>query len=102
MDMGCSIRGTIEVIENAHLERVYLSFMEKPISERSKGFCQAMLNSPYIGRRPDGYNIGVNEGKAAGKTVDHLHIHIIPRYAGDVEDPVGGVRHVISDFAKYR
>jgi len=45
---------------------------------------------------PDGYNIGANVGQAAGQTVFHFHIHIIPRYRGDVEDPRGGVRKVIS------
>ena len=44
---------------------------------------------------PDGYNIGVNVGTAAGQTVMHLHVHVIPRYAGDVEDPRGGVRGAI-------
>jgi len=50
---------------------------------------------------PDGYNIGVNTGRAAGQTVMHLHIHIIPRYVGDVEHPEGGVRGVIPDKARY-
>jgi diadenosine tetraphosphate (Ap4A) HIT family hydrolase len=50
---------------------------------------------------PQGYNIGVNDGLAAGQTVPHLHIHLIPRYAGDVPDPRGGVRWVIADKAKY-
>ena len=50
---------------------------------------------------PDGYNIGVNEGYAAGKTIDHLHIHLIPRYIGDVENPVGGVRNVIPGKGDY-
>lgn len=45
---------------------------------------------------PDGYNIGVNVGAAAGQTVFHLHVHVIPRYKGDVREPRGGVRHVIS------
>lgn len=45
--------------------------------------------------RPDGYNVGFNAGSAAGQTVFHLHLHVIPRYAGDVEDPRGGVRHVL-------
>ncbi len=44
---------------------------------------------------PDGYNYGVNEGEAAGQTQPHLHIHIIPRYKGDVPNPIGGVRNVI-------
>jgi diadenosine tetraphosphate (Ap4A) HIT family hydrolase len=43
---------------------------------------------------PDGYNIGVNIGPAAGQSIMHVHIHIIPRYKGDVENPQGGVRHV--------
>jgi len=40
--------------------------------------------------RPDGYNVGINNGAAAGQAVPHAHIHVIPRYAGDVEDPRGG------------
>jgi len=51
---------------------------------------------------PDGYNVGVNEGYAAGKTIDHLHVHPIPRYKGDVENPVGGVRNVIPGKGDYR
>ncbi len=50
---------------------------------------------------PDGYNIGVNVGEAAGQTVFHLHVHVIPRTRGDVADPRGGVRHVIPSRARY-
>ncbi len=50
---------------------------------------------------PDGFNIGVNDGEAAGQTVGHAHIHVIPRYAGDVPDPRGGIRWVIPDRAPY-
>lgn len=52
-------------------------------------------------RRPSGYNIGINDGQAAGQTVPHLHLHLIPRYEGDVEDPRGGVRWVIPAKADY-
>jgi superfamily II DNA or RNA helicase/diadenosine tetraphosphate (Ap4A) HIT family hydrolase/HKD family nuclease len=52
-------------------------------------------------REPDGYNVGFNAGAAAGQTVDHLHIHVIPRYHGDVSDPRGGVRHVIPSKGNY-
>ena len=51
--------------------------------------------------KPDGYNIGVNIGPAAGQSIFHVHIHIIPRYTGDVENPQGGVRHVITRNAHY-
>ena len=50
---------------------------------------------------PDGFNIGINEGAAAGQTVPHAHIHIIPRFKGDVADPRGGIRWIIPDKAKY-
>jgi diadenosine tetraphosphate (Ap4A) HIT family hydrolase len=51
--------------------------------------------------RPDGFTIGINDGAAAGQTVPHLHIHLIPRRLGDVADPRGGVRWVIPDKARY-
>lgn len=50
---------------------------------------------------PAGYNIGINDGSAAGQTVPHLHIHLIPRYDGDMPDPRGGVRWVIPSKADY-
>ncbi len=51
--------------------------------------------------KPDGYNVGVNIGPAAGQSIFHVHIHLIPRYQGDVENPQGGVRHVIPHKAHY-
>lgn len=51
--------------------------------------------------QPAGFNIGINIGEAGGQTVPHLHVHVIPRYTGDVYDPRGGVRHVIPAKAKY-
>lgn len=51
---------------------------------------------------PDGYNVGFNAGEAAGQTVPHLHVHVIPRFAGDVDDPRGGVRHTIPGVGNYR
>ena len=50
---------------------------------------------------PAGYNIGINDGLAAGQTIPHLHIHLIPRYVGDRPDPRGGVRWIFPDRANY-
>jgi len=50
---------------------------------------------------PDGYNIGVNVNSAAGQSIYHVHIHLIPRYKGDSSNPQGGVRHVLPGKAYY-
>jgi diadenosine tetraphosphate (Ap4A) HIT family hydrolase len=50
---------------------------------------------------PDGFTIGINDGAAAGQTVPHAHVHIIPRWSGDVSDPRGGIRWVIPKKAPY-
>lgn len=49
----------------------------------------------------DGYNVGINVGQAAGQTVAHAHLHVIPRYVGDVDDPRGGIRWLIPSRARY-
>ena len=61
---------------------------------RAKGLLESEM-------KPDGFNIGINEGIAAGQTVFHLHVHLIPRYQGDSEDPRGGVRWIFPGKAKY-
>ena len=50
---------------------------------------------------PDGFNIGMNDGEAAGQTVPHAHVHVIPRYADDVSDPRGGIRWILPSKADY-
>lgn len=51
---------------------------------------------------PDGFNVGINIGEKAGQTIPHVHIHLIPRYAGDIDDPEGGARGVIPQRRKYK
>ncbi|MFI0398678.1 MAG: HIT family protein [Thiolinea sp.] len=51
--------------------------------------------------QPEGYNVGVNVGETAGQTVFHLHVHVIPRYAGDCADPRGGIRWIFPEKADY-
>lgn len=50
---------------------------------------------------PDAFNLGVNAGRAAGQTIQHVHLHVIPRYVGDVAEPRGGVRWVLPQTARY-
>ena len=59
---------------------------------------QKLLREKYS---PDGFNLGINCGEAAGQTVPHMHIHVIPRYWDDMDDPRGGVRGVIPSKQKY-
>ena len=67
--------------------------LQKLVTETKK-----YLDKKY---KPDGYNIGVNCGDVGGQTIPHVHIHLIPRYRGDVIDPRGGVRGVIPSKQKY-
>jgi len=60
--------------------------------------CKRLLDKEYA---PDGYNIGVNIGEPAGQTVYHVHVHLIPRYIGDIDNPRGGVRGVIPEKRIY-
>jgi diadenosine tetraphosphate (Ap4A) HIT family hydrolase len=60
-----------------------------------------MKNSLDNQFQPDGYNIGINNGEAAGQTIFHAHVHLIPRYRNDMEDPRGGVRGVIPRKQRY-
>lgn len=75
------------------------------LSFKEQSACFFMLNQAkeiLIERfNPDGFNVGINVGEKAGQTVNHVHIHLIPRYNGDVEDPRGGVRSVIPNKQKY-
>src|SRR5438034_2249318 len=79
------------------------SFFDVTPHERAALFAQldqakAVLDKEFA---PAGYNIGINDGAAAGQTVMHLHMHLIPRYSGDRPDPRGGVRWVIPEKADY-
>lgn len=84
--------------------RLFASWFEATPEERAAIFELVDAVRQELDRSdkpPEGYNIGVNVGAAAGQTVAHLHVHVIPRYAGDVPDPRGGVRHVIPGKGNY-
>lgn len=86
-------KGHILVVPRRHVA----DFFDMTWAEKTSVFALLDRARAEISRQhsPDGYNIGVNIGKAAGQTRMHVHVHLIPRYAGDVADPGGGIRCVL-------
>jgi diadenosine tetraphosphate (Ap4A) HIT family hydrolase len=91
--------GHLLLIPRRHV-RDFFDLHEKELTDLMQLLWQAKdhLAKEYY---PDGYNVGINVDTAAGQTIPHVHIHLIPRYSGDVEDPTGGVRGVIPWKSKY-
>ena len=86
------------------LPRRHIATLFEATGAEQLALLKALNNAKAIldeAHHPDGYNIGINQGAAAGQTVAHLHVHLIPRYLGDTEDPRGGVRWVLPGKAKY-
>ncbi len=91
--------GHMLIVPKRHIK----SLFEATVEERTALWvllseCKRILTEE---RQPDGFNIGINDGIAAGQTVMHLHIHLIPRFLGDMDNPKGGVRGVIPSKQKY-
>lgn len=84
-------------------KRHFISLFESTEEERGAFWVLLDQARQYLMTKywPDGFNIGINDGAAAGQTVMHLHIHLIPRYSGDTDDPRGGVRWIMPDKAPY-
>jgi diadenosine tetraphosphate (Ap4A) HIT family hydrolase len=105
-DLVMTIRDDFPVSQGHTLiipKRHIVSFFEATEAEqmallRALQAAQKDLNQQYA---PDGYNIGINDGVAAGQTVMHLHIHLIPRYQGDCSNPRGGIRWIFPEKAVY-
>jgi diadenosine tetraphosphate (Ap4A) HIT family hydrolase len=93
-DSNSVSRGHVLVVPKRHVA----NFFDMTTEEQSAVL--ALLNraheSSHAQHSPDGYNIGVNIGKAGGQSRMHVHVHLIPRYAGDVPDPRGGIRCVLA------
>jgi diadenosine tetraphosphate (Ap4A) HIT family hydrolase len=96
------ISKTIKKIELTNFKKIYTEMIKKQYTEKSPKYCKRILKHLGINKKPEAYNIGNNDGEAAGRTVHHLHIQIIPRFKGDVEDFVGGIRHIIPEGGNYK
>ena len=91
--------GHLEVIPKRHVKDWWNTTQEERIAIFNLlDEAKKIIDNKY---KPDGYNIGMNLGKEAGHSVMHLHVHLIPRYKGDVENPRGGVRGVIPEKQNY-
>ncbi|HOX02133.1 MAG TPA: HIT family protein [Candidatus Paceibacterota bacterium] len=94
-------QGHALIIPRRPVERFYeLTATEEARLMEWVDWAQAHLQAT-ISPPPDGFNLGVNDGPAAGQTVPQFHFHVIPRHAGDVTDPRGGIRWVIAAKARY-
>lgn len=92
-------KGHLEVITKRHIKDWWETTPEEKLAifellDKAKEIIESKYN-------PDGYNIGMNLGESAGQTIMHLHVHLIPRYVGDVANPRGGVRGVIPERKNY-
>lgn len=91
--------GHIEIVPKKHV----ISFFDLNNDELNQMYSLLKQVKEIIQEKhnPDGYNIGINEGEEAGRSINHLHIHLIPRYKNDIENPRGGVRNVIPEKGYY-
>ena len=105
-DIGFVIYDGFPVSEGHSLiipHRVYSDYIDSTLNEieglhRLVIETKEFLNEKF---KPDGFNVGINCGEAGGHTIPHVHIHLIPRYKGDVGNPRGGVRGVIPSKRNY-
>jgi diadenosine tetraphosphate (Ap4A) HIT family hydrolase len=102
LDLRGILTDSIKAIESADKNSLYTELINNFPTSVSIPFWKSMLTHKGINKKPDGYNFGNNQGKAAGRSVDHLHVHVIPRYLGDVENPRGGIRNIIPGMGDYR
>lgn len=87
------------IIPKRHVSSYFNLRQEELLNINELSFtCKNILQKKYT---PDGFNVGVNVGKSAGQSIFHCHIHLIPRYIGDVANPRGGVRGVIPEKQNY-
>lgn len=92
-------RGHVLIVPKRHLASLFDATMEEIMSIwKLLEEVKEELDKRF---HPDGYNVGVNEGAAAGQTIFHMHVHVIPRYHGDVQDPRGGIRKIKTNLVPY-
>jgi len=98
-----AISGVKSVIETTDMTELYKHMLNRDyLQDRPKDPIETVLQLPFLANLPDAYTIGNNDGREAGRSIDHLHVILLPRYSGDVESPSGGIRNVIPGRANYQ
>ncbi|MEJ2622756.1 MAG: HIT family protein [Candidatus Thiodiazotropha sp.] len=98
-----AIKGVKRVIESTDMRKIYQQMLNRSyLQDRPKDHIETVLQLPFLGNTPNAYTIGNNDGREAGRSIDHLHVILLPRFKGDVENPSGGIRNVIPSRAKYQ
>lgn len=98
-----AISGVKSVIETTDMTELYKHMLNRDyLQDRPKDPIETVLQLPFLANVPDAYTIGNNDGREAGRSIDHLHVILLPRYSGDVESPSGGIRNVIPGRANYQ
>jgi histidine triad (HIT) family protein len=98
-----AILGVKRVVETTDMLNLYQEMLTRDyLKDRPKGLIETVLQLPFLGHKPNAYTIGNNDGREAGRSIDHLHVILLPRYRGDVENPSGGIRNVVPSRANYQ
>ena len=98
-----AINGVKNIIETTDMLSLYQNMLNRDyLQDRPKDLIEMVLKLPFLTNKPDAYTIGNNDGREAGRSIDHLHLILLPRYKGDVDKPSGGIRNVIPERANYQ
>jgi diadenosine tetraphosphate (Ap4A) HIT family hydrolase len=101
-DLIPAIKAVMQKLLHMDFKDYYSKILSTKPESYIKLYTQKMLDLPFVGDKPVGFNVGINQGVAAGQTVMHLHIHVIPRFKGDCKDPTGGVRNFLNKLGDYK
>jgi len=98
-----AIYGVKQVVESTDMKSLYEGMLKRDyLQGRPCDHIKTVLKLPFLGNQPNAYTLGNNDGREAGRSIDHLHVIVLPRFTGDVENPSGGIRNVIPDRAQYK
>ncbi len=102
-DFFAAISGVKSVIETTDFKALYNEMLTRDyLQDRPMDHIHNIMALPFFGSQPDAFTVGNNDGRAAGRSIDHLHVIVLPRYNGDIDNPRGGIRNVIPERANYQ